>query len=82
MIDLVTLQKICDDLKGQCEHDLEYYCEVHGVDYDSLELVDHHYIDGEVFECAKCNWWCDIVDLSTREDYIDMVCSDHDDEED
>lgn len=80
MTNLSIIEKICDDLKGQCTKDLREVCEYYGINSDNLTKEDYWYINNEVFECDICGWWCDIADLSSKEHH-GMVCSDHDEDD-
>lgn len=73
MTDKAILDAIIEDLKGQCVKGLSQVCEEHGIVEDDLSVEDHSYIDGEVFLCEGCNWWCAAEEMSTK-DGVDWTC--------
>jgi len=64
-----TLQGTCDTLSGAIQ-------EVTGnddLDEDSLTEDQCKEIDGEIFLCGECNWWCETVE---RADDDEQICTD------
>lgn len=75
MIETKVLEAIAEDLRGQCVHDIEFFCEERGINYDDLTLEDLQYIDNIVFYCAGCGWWCEITDIADG-DQQELYCID------
>jgi len=75
MIEKEVLDAIAENLRGQCVHDIEFFCEERGINYDDLTLEDLQYIDNIVFCCAGCGWWCEIGDVADG-DQQELYCSD------
>lgn len=75
MLDLIILQQIVEDLKGQASKDLPEVCEDNGIDYESLQLEDLYYIDSEIFNCEQCGWWCEINEIYEGEQNR-QICQD------
>lgn len=73
-----SIDEIIEDLRGTCKS-LDEACHAHSINYDDLTMADHQKIDGEIFECNRCNWWCTIDEQSEKfED--ELVCTDCEDD--
>ena len=49
--------------------------------HDCLDLQDNadflEFLDGEIFECSVCGWWCEInEEISVDHDLDELTCSD------
>lgn len=71
----VPIDKIVEELEGQCLVSLEDIIEREGYVFNS-----EHYstIDERVFCCVTCGWWCPIEDMSDQVT-DEWFCSDCDD---
>lgn len=65
-------ERLADAMVGQCMESLEDCMERLGLE-DTLEL--RQAFDQLAFECAGCNWWCEIGEANEGPDGED-VCDD------
>lgn len=67
--------EIVDELRGTC-NSLLLLLEEKGVVDNAIVLTA---IDQDIFECAVCNWWCDMSELSEHDHGTgDNICADCD----
>ncbi len=58
----LSIDEVIDALRGTCE-------DIDADEYSADELLK---LDGEIFQCATCGWWCDIDEYNA----VDEVCDD------
>lgn len=63
------------ELEGTCQS-LEQACDKVGIDRDTLTQDEHTELDGLVFCCAVCDWWCEACEANENPDGGDDVCDD------
>ncbi len=68
---MADTRELIDHLQGTCLS-LEQACEDLGLEVDD---VDTDLLDGEVFLCAQCGWWCEACEANEGPDGED-VCDD------
>lgn len=67
------VSKLIEDLQGTCSSIEDHLPE--GMQWEDLTSGDHLNIDYEIFLCADCGWWCEVVEM--REDTSgENVCED------
>lgn len=67
------LQQLIEDLRGSCQSLAE--CMPTGFDENDLTQDQHEAIDEAIFECARCNWWCESSEEQTIDDNADeRIC--------
>ncbi len=67
---------VAEALRGQCQESLLNVLE--RIELEALES-DQAFclaIDGEVFECQTCNWWCERSEESDEEEGVCDDCAD------
>lgn len=57
------VQRLADELQGTCRS-LGETCEALGFDQDDLTQDEHMELDGLVFSCAQCDWWCEACEAN------------------
>lgn len=67
------VQAIADDLQGTCQS-LGEVLERHGI--SELTQDEHVELDGLVFCCEGCSWWCEASEANENPNGGDDVCDD------
>lgn len=65
-----TITEICEDLVGQCIFDVGHLVEERHLVQLTREEEDR--VDGEVFLCEECGWWCSADEYSSNSE--GLVC--------
>lgn len=69
---------IIEELRGTPKALHEVMTEYEQIDEDILDAID-----GELFLCSKCDWWCEIseeAESSLAADTFEPFCDDHEGE--
>lgn len=75
-----TVEEIAEELRGSCQ----FLCvvlernDMHGMDNDPAFCAA---LDGIVFCCEQCEWWCEQSEMGDRDDdrWICQECTDEED---
>lgn len=79
--DNFNVQDLIDHISGTCKSLQEGISDLYPDMLDTdLTENDHEEIDGQIFCCDTCNWWCEICDQD--EDGNCDSCSTMSDEDD
>lgn len=65
------LDEVISDLMGTCSN-LKTALDNQGISEDDQEALE--YIDGEIFLCSECGWWCENYERNSFED--EDICDD------
>lgn len=69
-------ETVVDDLRGTCKS-LEQSLEQLGLQHLQDDKEFHEYLDGEIFLCHVCGWWCEIYEECSEEHGLDeLTCED------
>ena len=60
-------QKLADNLQGTCKSIDDGLRDIDRED-DELTIDEHRELDGLVFECAECGWWCEAGEANENPD--------------
>lgn len=55
------VSKLIEGLQGTCSTIEDHLPE--GMQWEDLTSGDHLNIDNEIFLCADCGWWCEVVEM-------------------
>lgn len=69
-----TVEEIADELQGTCKS-LQQVLESHDMEGAEEDQAFTDRLDSLVFECAACNWWCEISEMTDDEEH-DWCCTD------
>lgn len=58
-------------LEGSCMTIDEALNTLFGIDFTELSLETLEALDGEIFCCENCGWWCNVDEMSEE----DIVCN-------
>lgn len=64
------LSGTCESISSIIERDYP------GMAEDDLDSNDHDSIDGEIFCCGDCGWWCDNDEMMLNEETGEEKCND------
>ena len=51
-----TIEEVIDRLRGTC---------MESFDQDLYTMDELQYLDENIFDCARCGWWCDIDEANS-----------------
>lgn len=68
MTSIAVIEKVADELQGQCVLSLEDVIERDQLIFDTS---DYAYLDTLIFQCECCDWWCEINEMVG-----DQICED------
>lgn len=70
---MATVQDAADELRGQCMKDYVQVFEELGIPETAANCTE---LDGLVFRCAGCEWWCEAGEANENPDGGDDLCDD------
>ena len=69
------LNELTANLDGTCNSLSLFLDDNFGIDEDELTAGDHTDIDGAIFQCTECGWWCP-QEENVAEDGEEWICRD------
>lgn len=66
---------LADALQGTCMS-IEDGCEQVGIDHDAMTVEEHQELDGLVFLCDQCGWWCEACEANENPGGGGDLCDD------
>jgi len=72
------ISEIIEYLKGTCES-LDSGCHVCGCTFDDLSVEELQELDGEIFMCGECNWWCELSEANGDDGSVCTDCHPNED---
>lgn len=74
------LEQLIDYLQGSSKSLQEAINDLFECDEDILTPDDHQAIDGRIFKCNSCDWWCEIDEQNDEGNCEDCGGGDEEDE--
>lgn len=74
------VHELIEALKGTCDSMEQHLPD--GMVEDDLTFEDLATLDGEIFLCTQCGWWCESSECNDTDNGVDQLCNDcHEEQE-